>query len=514
MNRVEQTFATKEKDDHFSQKMLSEPMSQPLLLFLILVEGFITISAEILTIRQLLPVAGNSVVITSLIIGVFLLFLAYGYRRGGQIQDNFEEILKINFSKAAFIFGVGLSINFILWFFQCFYSIFHAQIFLTVSLYLLVITAPLVYILGQTVPITMNLVKKPKNSENKSVQVGAIGGKILHLSTLGSFLGAVLTSLLLMNFLGVAWSVVINCILLSILALFFFKKTLYDFSLLILLITSLMVSYILNVMHENKTVLHSNAVNSYDVKQMNDGKLLVVNFSPFSYLGPNKEGFEYIETIKRILFQDLKYKDKDILVLGAGGFTLTSNGDHGNRVTYVDLDKDIKTVVQNHFQKNINGEFFGEDARVFLNNSKKLYDVIISDVYSSAQSIPAHLITQEYFQAVWNKLKNKGLAIVLIMGKPMLDDPYTGTVDNTIRSVFPHCSIIPNRYSQDGSAQILFVCHKEDQHAGQNNSPSNNSTINNSVINNSIYPIYKDNLNRATFDFFRSMYKFAFHRGA
>lgn len=54
-----------------------------LLYGILILEGFVTISVEILTIRQLIPFYGNSVIITSIIIGIFLLFLAFGYWRGG-----------------------------------------------------------------------------------------------------------------------------------------------------------------------------------------------------------------------------------------------------------------------------------------------------------------------------------------------------------------------------------------------------------------------------------------------
>lgn len=69
-----------------------------LLYAILLLEGFITISIEVLTIRQLLPFFGGSVLITSIIIGFFLLFLALGYWRGGVYQDKFFQQLCRNFS--------------------------------------------------------------------------------------------------------------------------------------------------------------------------------------------------------------------------------------------------------------------------------------------------------------------------------------------------------------------------------------------------------------------------------
>ena len=89
-----------------------------ILLFIVLLEGFVTISVEVLVIRQLIPFVGNNVIVTSLIIGVFLLFLAIGYWRGGQYRSGYRHILLTNFTKAAICLGIGLSYAFTHLFFQ------------------------------------------------------------------------------------------------------------------------------------------------------------------------------------------------------------------------------------------------------------------------------------------------------------------------------------------------------------------------------------------------------------
>ena len=84
-----------------------------LLITILLLEGFVTISVEVLTIRQLIPVVGNTVIVTSLIIGVFLLFLALGYYRGGFYRANYRQVLIKNFIFAMLLLGFGLSYYFI-----------------------------------------------------------------------------------------------------------------------------------------------------------------------------------------------------------------------------------------------------------------------------------------------------------------------------------------------------------------------------------------------------------------
>lgn len=158
---------------------------------IILVEGFVTLSSEILTIRQLVPFVGNSVVVTSVIIGIFLLFLAYGYLAGGKHNKELEKKLRNNFIIASIFIGIGLSYPFLNVFFY-FTKQLDINLIFSLVLYLLLVTSPLVYLLGQTVPITVNLIKS-------NISKGEISGRVLHINTIGSFLGSTLTTVLLMN---------------------------------------------------------------------------------------------------------------------------------------------------------------------------------------------------------------------------------------------------------------------------------------------------------------------------
>ena len=113
-----------------------------LLPLIILIEGFASIAVEILTIRQLLPVAGGSVIVTSLIIGIFLLFLAMGYERGGHFASNLYPRLRRNFAIAAIWVGVGLSYSFIHYFFDTIQKNTGPHVIYALIAYLLIILAP------------------------------------------------------------------------------------------------------------------------------------------------------------------------------------------------------------------------------------------------------------------------------------------------------------------------------------------------------------------------------------
>lgn len=457
-----------------------EKRKNAFLLLIIIIEGFVSVAAEILVIRQLIPEVGSSVVVTSLIIGVFLLFLALGYWRGGVYQKDFYDILKRNFIIAASIFGVGLSYLFIAIFFQTFSLFLKIPAIIILVLYLLLIISPLVYLFGQTIPITMNLVKQEK-------LVGTIGGKVLFLSTVGSFFGAVLTTLLLMENLGVAWTVMINALLLLLLVFLMpLEKNKRIFTLGSILVISIFI-YLANVTIEKSYFVATTNYANYHVasaiKLPNNsiGDIFQINESSSSFRGQNKEGFPYIEFIKKILFSDLKLHNENILVLGAGGFSLSAAGDFGNRITYVDIDPKIYGIAKQSFQPQINGKFIAADARVYLKPIKNYYQAIVSDVYSNVHTIPQSLLSREYFQEVRVALKENGVAIFNIIAHPFLDSRYAKRVDNTIRTVFGNCMVIPLEYV-DNVTNIIYICRK--------------------AANESDNLIYTDNKNPSTLDSF------------
>lgn len=463
--------------------------SSYLLSIIIILEGFISVAVEILAIRQLIPFAGTSVVVTSLIIGIFLLFLAIGYWRGGVYTENFYAILRRNFLWAAIFVGIGMSYIFVAYFFAVVYLLLTSMLWI-LTLYLVLIIAPLVYFLGQTIPLTMNLVKQEHLT-------GATGGKVLFWSTVGSFFGAVLTTLCLMEFFGVAWTVYINALLLLFLftSLIFFdgennKNKNPAVSIIFLLVLAGII-YIVNIGVEKNYFVTTNNYANYLVQENvtfnnNDrsepGKMLQINGSSSSFIDKDAKGFQYIETIKKIIFTDLELHDKNILVLGAGGFTLSASGDFGNHFTYVDIDPKIKEVVIKNFLSTIYGDFIAEDARTFFNHNKKTYDVILSDVYSNINTIPAELLTIEHLQNIRHALADDGLAIFNIIANPMFNDPYSKRINNTILAIFKNCAIIPQKYTH-GFSNIIYVCRKS---ANEND-----------------HTIYTDNKNSTTMDFWR-----------
>lgn len=113
-------------------------------------------------------------------------------------------------------------------------------------------------------------------------------------------------------------------------------------------------------------------------------------------------------------------KPKSVLLLGGGAFTLPQHLSErlpDTTIDVVEIDPGLATISVDHFGYEQPGnvhEIF-TDARTYVNQATKQYDVILVDVYGDA-SIPFSLMTKEYGQAVGKLLKQDGILVANIIG--------------------------------------------------------------------------------------------------
>ncbi len=131
---------------------------------------------------------------------------------------------------------------------------------------------------------------------------------------------------------------------------------------------------------------------------------------------------------------------RDILILGAGGFTAGLNDDF-HSYTFVDIERTLKDVSEQYFlgQKlSPNKNFVVQDASQFLKNTPKKYDLILLDVYSNSFQVPEDLITAEFMVRIRNCVRDGGIVLMNMITHPSFDDVYTRVFDNTFHQVFTH----------------------------------------------------------------------------
>ena len=364
----------------------------------LLIEGFVSVSVQMIVLRQLVPFVGSSINITSVVITVFLAALAAGYRTGGRITKNPAQRIERNLISIVILIAVGLSYAVTEALFNAINIISQNEI-VAAGLYALLIVSPLVFYLAQTVVLLIHYRKKGGAAQQ--------AGDTFHISTLGNVGGGLVTTLVTMYYLGVGAAVTINAFLIIVAYMLVTRKPLLLSS--SIGISLAMVAIILNVGYERVAFDHTDAYANYYISQDIDdySRFLMVNGQNASKTNPENKGHPYIEYFERQILN--KQLDKKILVLGAGGFTFGLGHANQANITFVDVDSQLADISQTFLSLNrLPGKFIAKDARAYLIQSDIRYDNIILDVFSHGSSIPTHLVTQEFFELARTRLVENG----------------------------------------------------------------------------------------------------------
>ncbi len=404
-------------------------MTRTLLYAIVFIEGFCSLGAEVIALRRLVPHIGSSIVVTAPTIGFFLLALALGYASGAKVAGNYIAIVARNFLIAAALAGLGLAGISVDWMFA------HLQpVIVAYVVFIGGVLCPLAWLLGQTVPILTNLMKAERTGE--------ASGMALYWSTLGSFLGSISLSLLVMQWLGVS-AAVFACALGLVIGTLLLVPQNKKIGAFALLTATLAAGFNHQHLVTADTAYAEYLIGDVELPGQNNPRAFWVNKSTASLIDDSQPPnyTRYIKHLRQILLDDLGFTGKDILVLGAGGFTL-SHQEPLNRYTYVDIDPAIREIAEKHFLRQpAHGEFIADDARRYIATTERRFDAVVVDVYSSHTSIPSHLVTREFWAGTRRALKPDGVLLANLILDGKLETPYARNLLATIDSVFGRCAV-------------------------------------------------------------------------
>lgn len=428
----------------------------PFLIYLIsFLEWFTTLSIEIIAIRRFTPIIGTNSISTSIILWVILLALSYWYYIWWKNTQNKTEKFLIK----KIIFNLV---------FASFYYLFFTFVFDKIILELLIeklsyfwailITSFIlffvpVFFASQTIPL-LSEVLRGNNTWEKV-------WKLLFFSTVGSFLGSVLTSSLFFAIIWVYKTSVLNSFILSflafILSIYIIKehKKIWVSSVIwfFLFILSFFMIYVKENIAEN--ILYKTANSYQDIQVVNlseNRRIFALNwwFSSWIDLDTKESFFNYIKEIKKNILEN-KSENKKVLVIGWAWFTLPqelSKEKNIDKIDVVDVDWSLKDISEKYFlqenlSKNIN--FIVEPSRYFLNNAiknKKIYDEVVIDIYVW-KSLPSQTLTLEFFQKV-NKIW-KNIYLNIITDRELKTD-FSKKLFNTMKNWFSELYFKPEIY--------------------------------------------------------------------
>lgn len=442
-----------------------QKLSRSKLIFLIFLNGYVSLSLELAVLRQLSFYVGSSAVITSIIMAIFLGFMSFGYFIGesNKISDKkISKILNMNFLIIAIMSVFAASFPLINQYFTWMYIGGITSGALQTFIYSIIFLSMGPFLFG----FNTTLLSRQLHKINTNCT-----GNIMAWDTIGSVFGSIATTLLLMPFIGVNYTVVLITIL-SVIGVLILRRNWWIY---LICIITICISLFINSNTYQKSkfgIIVNNANSTISVETYGDLKILNMNGLPMSiYNKKNGHTADYVRYLNNHFIYNMPndriYK---ILVLGAGGFTLGLK-DEQNEYTFVDIERTLKDVSEQHFlnkKLSANKKFVVDDASQFLKNTNEQYDFILLDVYSNSYQVPESLITVEFMQRLKARIAHNGIIAMNMIVSPEFDDKYSRVFDNTFHQVFPHNTsrqVIDwfNPWTkQDGASNVIYLYYNID----------------------------------------------------
>ena len=396
---------------------------------LLLVEGYCSLAIEMVALRVLAPVVGQSVGVTSVVVTAFLAALALGYRAGGRFPGEVREKVGWNLAAAAAWsafwlsrFGVGLAFDATAW----------LPPLGQVALYAVVGVAPAAYLLAETVVLLVG-------SGGRGTAAGKAGGAF-SASTLGNVGGGLLTALVVMQHLGVAAALAMASGLLLLAALGAWDR--FDWRLLAPAAAAAALSGA-NLAAERHGYVLATVHADYAVEADADGaRFLRVNGQNASREDGGGIGHPYVEWIEDRVYGEARPDHPlRVLVVGAGGFTFgRGRAANAAEIVYVDVDARLGEVADAFLgSPPARGTYVPMDGRAYLLRHEAAFDAIVLDAYADRTTMPAHLVTREFFALARSRLAEHGTLYVNLIVPPE-PERLAARVERTLRSVFAWCA--------------------------------------------------------------------------
>lgn len=414
-----------------------------LLQLTVVVSGFLILSVEIISFRMFSPFFGSSVYITGALLGCIMVAMALGAYFGGRLSDrvaHWRTIYWVLFVADILLFALFSFYHPVLSYFATGNLISGSLISAFILLFL-----PMT-LLSVAVPFVIRFMAR----QNK---MGSVSGRISAASTIGCIVAVFFTTFVMIPYIGVKYSLLINALVLFLLC---FPPLLATPRKALPMLVFLLVALPgLGKKQSNLFYDKDSVYNDIKVEKITEDGSLAYNLimnnisqgsrtmqgDPATYY----EFWHYFSQALPVMVGDCRR----ICILGlncGGSAERYASYWPGTEIDGVEIDPDVIKLGYDYFGfSKIPGlKVYENDARIFLQHTSSRYDVVEVDAFQSGEFIPAHLATREFFQLISERLTDRGMVLVNLyippgsatnpQGKPLL----AGTFCNTVKSAMPH----------------------------------------------------------------------------
>jgi spermidine synthase len=446
----------------------SSPHSRSFIYYLVftaVICGALVMVIEILGSRVIGPFFGASLFVWTSLITVTLIALAGGYAAGGFLSDKKGSpdylygiillagvlVLLIPFLKGP-VLRTALPLG------------LRSGAFISS----LVLFGPALFLLGCVSPYLIRI------AAGEMRNIGRTVGVFYAISTIGSFLGTVMTGFIFIAFFKVNQIFAVIGLLLVCLSAGYFvfwkgKRWVAAFVLLPFLLYQgdAPVSKLRKSGTRVTTVFSSDSfygnlkVVDYSYEEKHTRELMIDGQIQGGIDMKNRLSVYAYSYFLEALPTSINPEGKDCLVIGLGaGVVPLWYESRGIKTDVVDIDPDVVRIAREFFDFSLRGDVVVSDARYYLNTSTKKYDYIIMDV-SNGDTTPGHILSLEALQLVRARMTERGIFAINFIGSLKKENFMTASIIRTLESAFATVNIYPNFSSEagDGIGNITVLAY-------------------------------------------------------
>ncbi len=374
-------------------------------------EGATVMAVELLTARMVAPYFGSSLYVWGTVIGFTLLALAIGYFAGGVIVDKYggpDTLLWVLLMASVFLMLMHVSSP-LLTIASANISPGSAVVLVSMAL----ILPPLLF-MGM---VPTFLIRKVSTTADSA---GTSTGLVYAISSASGIVALPVFGFLIIPRYGLTVPSIVTGLVVGLIP---FAKLIARKKYASLWF----VPFVLFSFWATKTQQPGKAVDVQYYSEGLLGQLLVADVSNDRFLFVNRTGqtwvdketfkpkWHYASYVSSICSKLPEKSNALILGLGGGAVANIFQNSLGFNVDAVELDERIAEVARQYFPLSDRVNVIVDDARHYLEETQKKYDVILFDVYRG-EAPPPHVFTLESLTKTKSLLKEDGLIIVNFNG--------------------------------------------------------------------------------------------------
>jgi predicted membrane-bound spermidine synthase len=401
------------------------------LLFTVFISGMTTLAAELTASRLIGNVFGTSNLVWASIIGLILIYLTLGYFLGGKWADRNPTMTAMYRVLAWGAFTIGL-IPYIagpvLRYAASAFEALSVGILAGSFIAVLILFSVPITLLGTISPFAIRL------SVDDTSKAGQISGQIYAISTLGSFIGTFLPTLVTIPTIGTRLTFLLFGMILLLVALVGLAKyaslrEMLKFVWMPIVLALIAILFAGVALKNNKGQVYESEseynyiqvqeINGFTLLRLNDGQGVHSIYHPDTmYFNGPWEQF----SVGPFFYANRKTADVKrmaIIGLAAGTAARQATAIYGDiPIDGYELDKKIVEVGRQYFHMDMpNLNVILGDGRLNLERSQYKYDIIAVDAYRPPY-IPPHMTTQEFFAIVASHLTDSGVLTINVGSVP------------------------------------------------------------------------------------------------